>query len=388
METLMIPRPRFQAALENALRRSPVAALLGPRQCGKTTLARHMARARQATFFDLESEADLGRLQNPLMSLAGLQGLVVIDEIQHRPELLKTLRVLVDRDPLPARFLILGSASPDLVRHSAETLAGRVEFVDLGGFDMDEVGTEDLGRLWIRGAFPRSYLADSEEDSVAWRENFIRTFLERDVPRLGLRISPATLRRFWTMLAHYHGQMWNGAEIARSFGVSDKTVRGYLDLLTGTFMVRQLLPWFENVKKRQVKAPKVYIRDSGIVHTLLGLTHQEQVLAHPKRGASWEGFALEQILRRTAASQCYFWATHSGAEIDLLLFKNGHRIGVELKLADAPRATKSMRAALVDLSLEHLWIVYPGEHRYPLDDKITAVPLSQVPGDAPALAKE
>lgn len=385
----MIQRPQLMAALERALERSPVAALLGPRQCGKTTLARHFAETHAAesrasdlgaaTFFDLEAPLDLGRLTNPQLVLRQLEGLVVIDEIQQRPDLFEVLRVLVDRDPSPARFLILGSASPDLAQHASETLAGRVELLDMGGFDMDEVGTENLERLWSRGSFPRSYLAASEEDSVAWRESFARTFLERDIPQLGLRIPPATLRRFWTMLAHYHGQSWNGAEIAQAFGVSAKTVRGYLDILTGTFMVRQLQPWFENLGKRQVKAPKVYLRDSGMLHSLLGVTAMETVLTHPKSGASWEGFALEQVLRRTAPSEAYFWAVHSGAELDLLLFKEGRRIGFEFKLSETPKVSRSMHSAIEALGLEHLWVVYPGEHRYPLTERITAVPLGQVP---------
>jgi predicted AAA+ superfamily ATPase len=303
----------------------------------------------------------------------------VIDEIQFRPELLQTIRVLADREPLPARFLILGSASPDLVRGSAESLAGRVEFVDLGGFDLDEVGTEHLDRLWVRGGFPRSYLAASEEDSVAWRENFIRTFLEKDLPQLGIGVAAITMRRFWTMLAHYHGQIWNGSEIARSFGVSDKTVKGYLDILTGAFMIRQLPPWFENVQKRQVRAPKIYLRDSGLLHSLLGLEDRHSVLGHPKSGASWEGFALEQILRRTAPTDAYFWATHGGAELDALLFKGGKRIGIEFKLADAPKPTKSMQTAIEDLGLDHLWIVYPGKHVYPLHEKISVTPLAEIP---------
>lgn len=374
----MIERPRFAAAITKALSRSPVVALLGPRQCGKTTLARQIARSERSTWFDLESPADLGRLENPQLALAPLQGLVVLDEIQLRPDLLRLLRVLADREPLPARFLILGSASPTLVHHSAESLAGRVEFVDLGGFNLDEVGAEHLETLWNRGSFPRSFLAASQPDSEAWRESFIRAFLERDLPALGLQLPAVTLRRFWTMLAHDHGQVWNSSAIARSLGLSDKTVRGYLDVLTGAFMARQLPPWFENLKKRQVKSPKVYLRDSGLLHTLLGLGDRNQVLGHPKAGASWEGFALEQILQRTQAAQAYFWAAHGGSELDLLLFLEGRRIGVELKLADAPRVTKSMQSALADLQLDHLWIVYPGDHRYPLTERISALPLRQI----------
>ena len=375
----MVPRHRFKTALEIALGRSPVVAVLGPRQCGKTTLARHLAGDSQATFFDLESSLDLQQLENPLLALSRLEGLVVIDEIQLRPELLGTLRVLVDREDRSTRFLILGSASPDLVRGSSESLAGRVEFVDLGGFDMDEVGTDQLDRLWIRGSFPRSFLAASSEDSVAWRQGFIRTFLVKDIPQLGIDLSPVTMQRFWTMLAHYHGQSWNASEIAGSLGVSDKTVRRYLDILTSTYMVRQLPPWFENIGKRQRRAPKVYLRDSGLVHTLLRLENREAVLGHPKCGATWEGLALEQILRRTGESECYFWGTHAGAELDLLLFQNGQRFGVEFKRVDAPRSTKSMRIAIQELALKHLWIVYPGPSRYPIDDVITAIPLADFP---------
>lgn len=380
----MLSRIQYADALTQALGRSPVVALLGPRQCGKTTLARHLAAEHidgNATFFDLESPIDLGRLENPLLALRDLRGLVVLDEVQHRPKILETLRVLADRDPLPARFLILGSASTELVRHSSESLAGRVEFVDLGGFDMDEVGVERRGSLWIRGGFPRSFLARTEEDSAAWRESFVRTFLERDIPLLGFQIPPVAMRRFWTMLAHYHGQTWNASEISRSFGISDKTARSYLDLLSGTFMVRQLQPWFENVGKRQVRSPKIYLRDSGLVHTLLSLPDEEAVLAHPKCGASWEGFALEQILRRVGPGEPYFWATHGGAELDLLLFQKGRPFGVEFKRADAPKTTRSMRIALEALQLEHLWVVYPGEHGYPLDEKITVVPLDRFPSD-------
>lgn len=387
----MIPRHHLKSALDIALGRSPVAALLGPRQCGKTTLARHFAEARkdefsETSFFDLESPVDMGRLANPQMALGRLVGLIVIDEIQQWPDLFKVLRVLADRDPLPARFLILGSASPNLVQHSAETLAGRVELIEMGGFDMDEVGTGNLERLWIQGSFPRSYLADSEDDSAVWRENFVRTFLERDIPQLGLRIPSTTLRRFWTMLAHYHGQTWNGAELGRALGVDSKTVRSYLDTLTGTFMVRQLQPWFENLGKRQVKAPKVYVRDSGLVHTLLGIRSFGDLLAHPKCGASWEGFAVEQVLHRTAPSEAYFWAVHSGAELDLLLFKEGRRIGFELKVSEAPKVTRAMHVAIEDLRLDHLWVVYPGRHRFPLDEMISAVPLEQVPSSAAELS--
>lgn len=372
----MLPRPRFEDQILAALERQRIVALLGPRQCGKSTLVKVLLRERIATYFDLESPVDQARLDNPMVALAGLRGVVALDEIQLRPQLLPILRVLADRDPLPARFLILGSASPELVTFSAESLAGRVEFVDLGGFDLQEVGADNADPLWIRGGFPRSFLAASEEDSVAWREGFVRTFLERDLPQLGIRLPAPTLRRFWTMLAHYHGQTWNGSEIARSFGLSDKTVRGYLDVLTGTYMVRQLAPWFENVAKRQVKAPKIYLRDSGLLHTLLGLESRDDVLGHPKSGSSWEGFALEQILRSEGERNAYFWSTHGGAEVDLLLLRGNRRIGYEVKLADAPRKTRSMSTVIADLALDHLYVVHPGRHAYPLDEKITALPIS------------
>lgn len=378
----MISRHRFHAAIEEALGRSPVVALLGPRQVGKTTLARQVVAERggaAAAFFDLESPIDQHKLENPMLTLGALDGLVVLDEIQLRPELLAILRVLVDRPESRARFLILGSAAPELVRGSAESLAGRVEFVDMTGFDLDEVGEAALDQLWLRGGFPRSFLARTTDDSFAWRESFVRTFLERDLPQLGITLPAATLRRFWTMLAHYHGQVLNGSELARAFGISDKTVRSYLDILTGTFMVRQLPPWFENVGKRQVKAPKIYLRDSGLVHSLLGLSDLDQILGHPKVGASWEGFALEQILARTKQREAYFWATHSGAELDLLLFSGGRRFGVEFKRTDAPKLGRSMRTALETLALEHLWVVYPGTEIYPLAEQITAVPLKDFP---------
>jgi predicted AAA+ superfamily ATPase len=371
----MLPRPRFEAQILAALERQRVVALLGPRQCGKSTLAKVLLGDRISSYFDLESPEDQARLENPMIALAGLEGIVALDEIQLRPELLPILRVLADRDPLPARFLILGSASPELVSGSSESLAGRVEFVDMGGFDLAEVGEKADG-LWIRGGFPRSFLAATEADSVAWREGFVRTFLERDLPQLGLRLPAPTLRRFWTMLAHYHGQTWNGSEIARSFGISDKTVRGYLDILTGTYMVRQLAPWHENLSKRQVKAPKIYLRDSGLLHTLLGLENRDEVLGHPKSGASWEGFALEQILRSEGERNTYFWSAHGGAEVDLLILRGKERVGYEVKLADAPRRTRSMTTAIEDLQLDHLYVVHPGRYGYPLAEKITALPIS------------
>jgi len=355
-----------------------VTALLGPRQCGKTTLARRFAQGQDAVFFDLESQPDRQRLQNPELVLGSLAGLVILDEIQEMPELFRVLRVLVDRPESRARYLVLGSASPGIVKNVSETLAGRVELVELAGFDLSETGADAWESLWLRGGFPRAYLAASDADSAAWRESFIRTFLERDIPQLGITIPAAALRRFWTMLAHYHGQTWNAADLARSMGLSDKTVRHYLDILTGAFMVRQLQPWYENIGKRQVKAPKIYFRDAGLLHSLLSLPDQHSLLGHPKVGASWEGFALEQVLQAVRPPEAYFWATHSGAEVDLFFLRQGRRFGVEVKFNEAPQVTASMRAALTDLKLEHLWVVYPGPHRYPAHEKITVWPLRDV----------
>ncbi|MCP4578502.1 MAG: ATP-binding protein [Deltaproteobacteria bacterium] len=374
----MIQRPVYVKNLSDGVRRSPVTALLGPRQCGKTTLARMFGDDRKATYFDLESQPDLQRLQNPELMLGGIQGLVVLDEIQVMPELFRVLRVLVDRPENQAQFLVLGSASPDIVKNVSETLAGRVEFVELAGFDLGEVNGDSWERLWLRGGFPRSFLADSDEDSMVWREGFIKTFLERDIPQLGISIPSVAMRRFWTMLAHYHGQTWNASELARSMSLSDKTVRSYLDLLTGTFMVRQLQPWHENIKKRQVKAPKIYLRDSGLLHSLLSLNDMYSLSSHPRVGASWEGFALEQFLQALRPAQSYYWATHGSAGIDLFFLHRGQRHGVEVKFSEAPTITKSMKIALEDLRLDRLWVVYPGKHAYPVSEKIEVWPLCKV----------
>jgi predicted AAA+ superfamily ATPase len=377
----MVQRQQYMQALEQATRRAPVVALLGPRQCGKTTLAQGWAQQRAATYLDLESPRDLNRLANPEMMLGRLPGPVVIDEVQAMPALLPILRVLADRGAENGRFLILGSASPQLVKGASESLAGRVEFVDLHGFDVGEIGQEAMDRLWVRGGFPRSFLADRDADSYAWREGFVRTFLERDLPALGLRISPVALRRFWIMLAHYHGQTWNSSEIGRSLGVSDKTARSYLDVLTQTYMVRQLCPWFENVGKRQVKAPRVYVRDSGLLHYLLSLEDYNTLTTHPKLGASWEGFALEQILRICRPSQAFCWSVHQGAEVDLLVFAAGRRVGVEVKFAEQPKVTRSMHTAIEDLRLDELRIVTPGAGTYPLQERISVHGLRQVTSD-------
>lgn len=375
----MIDRPSYLESLNTATRRSPVTALLGPRQAGKTTLARMFTKERTATFFDLESIPDQRRLQNPELVLGNLEGLVILDEIQLMPELFGTLRVVVDRPGQKARFIILGSASPGIIRNASETLAGRIEFVDLNGFDLAEVGETNWEPLWIRGGFPRSYLADNETDSLTWREGFIRTFLERDIPQLGIQIPATAMRRFWTMLAHYHAQTWNASELSRAMGVSDKTVRGYLDILTGAFMVRQLQPWYENISKRQVRAPKVYLRDSGILHSLLDIQDRHSLLGHPKVGASWEGYVIEQVLQILRPSEAYYWAVHNSAELDLLLFHKGKRYGMEVKFSEAPEITHSMQTALHDLDLTHLWVVYPGAEAYQVEKKISVLPAQKIP---------
>ncbi|MHB1586424.1 MAG: ATP-binding protein [Acidiferrobacteraceae bacterium] len=372
----MLDRPRLLDAIRRALRRNPVVALIGPRQCGKTTLARQIVPATSISYFDLEDPTSLARLTEPMTALSGARGVVVIDEVQRRPDLFPTLRVLADRRPLSARFLILGSASPELLRQSSESLAGRIETIPVSGFSLEEVGVPGLNRHWLRGVFPRAFLARSIAESFSWRQQFIQTFLERDLPLFGIHIPAPALLRFWTMLAHYHGNLWNAAEPARSLGLSEPTVRRYLDLLTGLFMVRQLKPWHENLKKRQVKAPKIYLRDSGLLHQLLGIRVEKELLAHPKSGASWEGYAIEETLKAVQPDAAYFWATHQGAELDLLLIKGGRRLGVEIKRVDAPVMTPSLRIALKDLSLEHLVVLYPGATRYALDKQVTVMPLS------------
>ena len=374
----MLARPFYLQSLETATSRSPITALLGPRQSGKTTLARTFIEGKEATFFDLESVPDQRRLQNPELVLGSLQGLVILDEIQQMPELFSVLRVLVDRTDNQARFVILGSASPQLIRNASESLAGRVEFIEMSGFDLVETGSEAWQTLWLRGGFPRAFLADTEADSLAWREGFIRTFLERDIPQLGISIPATAMRRFWTMLAHYHGQTWNASELSRAMGLSDKTVRSYLDILSGAYMVRQLQPWFENTSKRQVRAPKIYLRDSGLLHSLLNIPDMQVLFGHPKVGASWEGYVLEQTLSILRPNEAYFWATHSGAELDLLIFHQGKRFGIEVKFSEAPEVTRSMHIALEELRLAHLWVIYPGSHGYPVNESMTMWPLSRL----------
>ncbi|WP_207225035.1 ATP-binding protein [Rivibacter subsaxonicus] len=359
-----------------ALARSPAVALVGPRQVGKTTLARKLLGAGSPNWFDLEDPQVEAQLRTPMVALKDLSGLVVIDEVQHAPDLFKVLRVLIDRDSNPARFLLLGSASPALLRQSSESLAGRLEVIEAGGFTLDEAGVDSAAALWWRGGFPRSFTAADDEASRIWRREFIRTVVERDLPQLGLNVAAPALYRFWAMLAHYHGQTWNAADPARSLGVNEGTVRRYLDWLTQAFLVRQLQPWFANLGKRQVKAPKIYLRDSGLLHELLGIADPAALARHPKSGASWEGFALDQVLRIARPDEAYFWATHAGAELDLLMFKDGRRVGVEFKRSDAPALTPSMRIASQDLALDALYVVYPGDRRYVLAPRVEAVPLS------------
>ncbi len=372
----MIARKTDIHLIRQALRRSRVVSLLGPRQCGKTTLARQFVPPDSLNYFDLEDPSCLSRLTQPDLALRPLKGLIVIDEIQRQPELFPLLRVLADRQPLPARFLILGSASPELLRQSSETLAGRIETIPLEGFRLSDLGAAALPRHWQRGGFPRSFMARGENDSLLWRKQFLNTLLERDLLGLDVSIPAVALRRFWNMVAHYHGQVWNSAEFARALAVSEPTVRRYLDLMTGVFMVRQLPPWFENISKRQVKAPKVYIRDSGVLHALLNINNRRDLENHPKVGASWEGYALEEVLKALQPEESYFWATHGGAELDLLLFKGRRRIGVECKRMDAPVLTSSMRIVLADLKLDELCVVYPGRRTYNLAQHVRVTPLA------------
>lgn len=374
----MIDRKNYLENIDRALKRSWITSLVGPRQCGKTTLARIIEKKYKAFFFDLESPKDQVRLQNPQMALEALQGLVIIDEIQIKPELFSILRVIADRPGNNTRFLILGSASPGIIKGISETLAGRAEIIEMSGFNLMETGPDSITGLWLKGGFPRSYLSGSLEDSLAWREGFIRTFLERDIPQLGITIPSPAMRRFWTMLAHSHGQVLNSSELGRSLGVTDKTVRSYLDILTGTYMIRQVQPWFENMKKRQVKAPKIYFRDSGILHHLMSITGQDSLMVHPRLGASWEGFALEQAVQILGLTDCYFWSTYSGAELDLLFFRNGKRYGMEFKFTESPRPTRSMHSALKDLGLDHLWIIYPGLDVISVDERISVHPLAKI----------
>jgi len=373
----MIERTALLDQIKDALRRNRAVALIGPRQCGKTTLARQIVAPDSANYFDLENPASLVRLDQPMTELQDLRGTVVIDEIQRKPDLFPILRVLSDREPLPARFLILGSASPALLRQSSESLAGRITTIQMSGFGLGEVGVESLNKHWQRGGFPRSFLADSERESLEWRKDFVLTFLERDVPQFGVKIPSASLFRFWNVAAHYHGQTWNAAEAARTLNVSENTARSYMDLLQDLFMVRQLQPWFSNLGKRQVKSRKIYFRDTGLLHYLLGIKSEDELALHPRLGASWEGYAIEEIIKAAQPDETYFWSTHSGAELDLLLIKDNQRIGVECKRMDAPRLTPSMRTAMQTLELERLVVVYPGRQPYSLAPGVTVMPLTQ-----------
>jgi hypothetical protein len=379
---MVVGRDKEVEAVTRRLRAGPVVAILGARQVGKTTLAMTVAErmGRPVRRFDLENPDHVTRLADPMLALEPLRGLVVIDEIQRRPELFPALRVLADRPRKPARFLLLGSASPRLLRQSSESLAGRIAFHELGGFSLAEVGNSRADRLWLRGGFPRAFLSAREEGSREWRRDFVRTFLERDLPELGVGIASTTMRRFWTMVAHYHGQIWNSSELARAFGVSDMTVRRYLDVLAGTFVVRVLPSWAENLGKRQVKSPKVFLRDSGLLHTLLGIASRDDLEGHPKVGASWEGFGVETIIRHLGAEpdECFSWATHAGAELDLLVVRGRTRLGFDFKRTTAPAATRSMHVAVEDLKLDRLDVVHAGRETYPLSKGIRAVAMSRV----------
>lgn len=374
----MIERSCLLKEVHEALKRNRVIALIGPRQCGKTTLARQIVPPESANYFDLENPVNLARLDEPMTALQDLRGTVVVDEIQRRPDLFPVLRVLADRDTMPARFLILGSATPALLRQSSESLAGRITIILMSGFGLGEIGVAKQNQLWARGGFPRSFLADTNKASLEWRRDFVSTFLERDVPQFGVRIPSSSLFRFWKVLSHYHGQIWNAAEAARTLNINESTARRYLDLLQDLFMIRQLQPRYANIGKRQVKSPKIYFRDTGLLHYLLGIKSPDELSLHPKSGASWEGYVIEEVIKSTRPDEVYFWATHSGAELDLLLIKNGARVGVECKRMDAPRLTPAMRTALADLELDKLVIVYPGTQPYVLAEKIGVLPLLKV----------
>ncbi len=384
----MIERTSHLHRLKRLLDDNPVVVLLGARQVGKTTLARRIAGqwSGNCHVFDLERPSELARLSDPELALAPLDGLVVLDEIQRKPDLFSLLRVLADRQPLPARFLILGSAAPELLRQGNESLAGRMALHALEGFSLQEVGETNSDQLWLRGGFPRSYLSPSDAASLDWREDFISTFLERDMPQLGIRVGAVVLRRFWTMLAHYHGQIWNASEFARSFGVNHITIRRYLDILTSALVVRQLQPWHENIRKRQVKSPKILFTDTGLLHALLGIESLVDLECHPRLGASWEGFALSQVIEISGARphDCFFWATHTGAELDLLMARGRNRWGFEFKRTSTPGVTRSMKIALADLRLDRLFVVHPGELSFDLAEKIRAVAIGELLSELPS----
>lgn len=374
----MLKRKNIQKEISATLKRSRITGLIGPRQCGKTTLARNFVNVHSSNYFDLEDPVSLSRLSEAKLVLESLRGLVVIDEVQRKPDLFPLLRVLADREGRPATFLLLGSASPDLLHQSSESLAGRIEYIELTPLSLLELETEKQHQAhWLRGGFPLSLLTRNDVDSWKWRNSFIRTFLERDINQLGIRTSSPTIWRFWTMLAHYHGQIFNASEIARSMDVNQTTASGYLDILSAVFMVRALQPWHANLKKRQIKRPKIYFRDSGILHALLGIKDKKNLEEHPKLGASWEGYAVEEAIKALKPDDFYFWATHNGAELDLLMLKDGQKIGLEFKRSDAPQLTHSMKIAMEDLELDRLDVLYPGTQTYPLAEKITVVPLQE-----------
>ncbi len=373
----MINRSFDSLRLRAALDRAPVVVLVGPRQAGKSTMARLVAHPVPGNHFDLEDPRDVNRLGDPTLSLASLEGTVVIDEAQRAPGLFPILRVLADEDRRPGRFLVLGSASPELIGMASESLAGRVAIVELAGLRVLDVGGDELDTIWRRGGLPRSYLG-AEEESVAWRDDYISTFLERDLANLGVRIPPTTMRRFWTMVAHYHGQTWNGSELSRALAVSQTTVRRYLDALTDALVIRQLQPWFANIAKRQVRSPKVYVRDSGLLHRLLGLNSQVDLLGHPKVGASWEGFILEQMITCLQIRDPSFWSTHSGAELDLFATIGGRRLGFEFKRTDQPAMTASIRSSIDTLQLDHVFVVHAGKQRFAINRSVTALPAAEL----------
>ena len=381
----MIKRTRHMKRVADLLRTHPVVAILGARQVGKTTLAREIESSfpGPVTRIDLEDPDDLARLSEPKLALEPLEGLVVIDEVQRRAELFPVLRVLVDRSDRDTRFLVLGSAGQELLRQSSETLAGRIAYHELGGFALDEVGEVAADRLWLRGGFPRSFLSESEADSVEWRRAFVQTFVERDLPSLGVRVPGPTLHRFWRMLANYHAQTWNGAELGRAFGVSATTVRNYLDTLEAALVVRVLPPWHENIGKRQVKSPKVYIGDAGLLHVLLGIEERNDLEGHPKVGASWEGFVIQELVRHLGArpEELFFWATHQGAELDLVVVRGEKRRGFEVKRTTAPAATRSMYFARETLGIESVDCIHAGNDTFPLAKGIRAVAFSHMHSD-------
>ncbi|MGI9427114.1 MAG: ATP-binding protein [Bythopirellula sp.] len=375
----MIPRLQHLDELKGLLRNYPVVGIIGPRQIGKTTLAMQVAKQHKGstTQFDLEDARDLARLSDAELTLEPLRGLVILDEIQRRPELFPFLRVLADRRPIRTRFLVLGSASPEMLQQSSESLAGRISYYELPGLSLPEVQTKNKTKLWLRGGFPSSYTARTNSASDLWRRDFIKTFLERDLPQLGVRTPSAVLGRFWTMLAHYHGQIWNASEFARSFGVTNKTVNHYLDVLTSSFVIHSLQPWHENLKKRQVKAPKVYFSDTGLLHSLLRLTTLTDLESHPRVGASWEGFVIHQVIRHLGVNENerFFWATHAGAELDLLAVRGRRRWGFEVKRTSAPTITPSMRTAMSDLKLQRLFVIHAGNHSFDMTKTIRAIAL-------------